>query len=283
MLASSASVLTPPLPMRLFVTALAALFALPTLAQDVALTPEPAQDASFDVGVQSLDLRYTPGAATAPLVDYNSDVYAMGFYGKNASFTAYYGSDDRPITADVLGSMSVYGLDISVGTNVPVARFGRVETFVPVRLQLAPRYFLGDTDADLTGDDTSLFVASTALGVGVGAATEIPLGPAGFASSIRTFGTAVAGAGVQGDYVMGHPTASKDPSVHGLGTRTLMAQVEARRLFGSPLGASLGYSFRNTQIDGSGLGAGGVFEAVVGAGESRRLETSHLIHVGLIF
>ena len=268
--------------MRPFVLALA-LVAAPVLAQDAVLPPEPpaGQDAALDFGLNLVDVRYTPADATAPLVDFAGTAYSVGFYGRTASFTGFVGSDDL-FGPDDVRSLTAYGLDISVGGNVPVARVGRVEGFVPIRFQVAPRYFQGDIDAEAVGDDVAVIVASADLATGLGAALEIPTAPGSAVGSVRTQATAVVGAGAQGHHTFGHPTASTDPAAHGFGSTTLMLQVEGRRLFGTPVGAAVGYSFRNATINGAGLG--GVSD-VFGAfgGDARRLETSHLVHVGLIF
>lgn len=274
-----ASVSRPCVPtMRLLALPFALLLAVPVLAQD----------ASLDVGAQSFDLRYAPGttdAMAAPLLDFSGSVVSVGFYGASGAFSAFYGTDERLIGPEDPSSLSVYGLDISTGGNVPVVRLGegiRYSGYVPIRAQIAYRYFLGDTAPGALNNDTSVHLAELDLGVGVGAAVDVPLSGS-VARSARTFGTFVVGAGVQGDYFQGHPDGVRESAGYGLRSNTLMVQAEARGLFGTPVGASVGYTFRTARTNGASIeSASGVFDGVTG-GDFSRLETLHVVHVGLLF
>lgn len=259
--------------MRLFLLSL--FLAVPALAQQAAM----------DFGPQSLNLQYRPGGGET-VIDFDQSVTSLGFYGDAAAFSGFYGSQERIAATGEPQSLTVYGLEMSGGGNVPVASFGEgveYSAYVPLRAQVVYRYFLGDTSIESPGDDTSLHIAEVDFGAGIGGAVEVPLAPGAPASRLRAYGTYVLGAGVQGDFVMGLPGGARDPLAYGLRTNTVMLQTEARDLFGTTVGASLGYSFRTAATDTEAIdGAGGLFNGVVG-GDFRRLETAHLIHFGVIF
>ena len=252
----------------------------------VLAVPALAQQAAMDVGPQSLDLTYRPGGVEAPVVAFNGTVTSLGFYGDASAFSGFYGSQDRIAPTGEIQTMSVSGIEMRFGANVPVATFGertKVSAFVPLRAQSAYRYFLGDMSLAKPGDDTSIHIAQGDLGTGLGAAVEFPLTEGGPASKLRAFGTYVVGAGVQGDFVMGLPDGARDPLAYGLRTNTLMLQTEARDLFGTAMGASLGYSFRTAATDTTPIeSAAGLLNGFTGD-DFRRLESAHLVHVGVIF
>ena len=248
--------------------------------------PAIAQKSSMNVGPQSLDLRYRPGGSEVPLVDFNDRVSSLGFYGDAAAFSGFYGTQDRILAPGEVQSLSVYGIDMSAGVNVPVVTFGegvQYSAYVPVRAQSYYRYLLGDTSTEVPGDDTSLHIAELDLGAGVGASVEFPLGDSSPVRRLRAFGTYVFGAGVQGDYPMGLPGGARDGVAYGLRTNTVMLQTEARDLFGTEVGASIGYSFRTAATDTDSIESlGGLLNGVTGD-DFQRLETAHLVHIGLIF
>ena len=248
--------------------------------------PALAQQASMDVGPQSLDLSYRPGGVEAPVVAFDGSVTSVGFYGDASAFSGFYGSADRIAPTGEIQTMTVSGIEMRFGANVPVASFGertKVSAFVPLRAQSAYRYFLGDMAVEVQGNDTSIHIAQGDLGTGIGAAVELPLGDGAPARRLRAFGTYVVGAGVQGDFVMGLPGGARDPLAYGLRSNTVMLQTEARDLFGTSMGASLGYSFRTASTDTTPIeGAAGLFNAFTGD-DFQRLESSHLVHVGIIF
>ena len=248
--------------------------------------PALAQTGSMDLGSQVLDLRYRPGGSEAPLVDFNQRVTSLGFYGDAAAFTFSYGTQDQVLAAGEVQSLSMTGVDMSLGGNVPVVRFGEgveYSAYIPLRLQSYYRYLLGDTSVEDPGDDTSLHIAELDLGAGLGAAVEVPLGDSAPARRLRAFGTYVFGAGVQGDYPMGLPGGARDAVAYGLRTNTVMVQTEARELFGTTVGASLGYSFRTASTDTAAIeSVDGLLNAFTGD-DFQRLETAHLVHIGVIF
>ncbi|PAP78205.1 hypothetical protein [Rubrivirga marina] len=252
----------------------------------VLAVPALAQQAAMDVGPQSLDLTYRPGGVEAPVVAYDGTVTSLGFYGDASAFSGFYGSEDRIAPTGEIQTMTVSGIEMRFGTNVPVASFGErtaVSVFVPLRAQSAYRYFLGDMSVEVQGDDTSIHIGQGDLGTGIGAAVEVPLAAGAPARKLRAFGTYVAGAGIQGDFVMGLPGGARDPLAYGLRSNTVMLQTEARDLFGTTMGASVGYSFRTASTDTSPIeSAAGLLNGFTGD-DFRRLESSHLVHVGVIF
>ncbi len=252
----------------------------------VLAVPASAQTASMDVGPQALDLRYRSGGADALGIDYVGTVTSVGFYGSTAAFSGFYGSQTRLGEPGTVRSLSAYGFDVTVGGNVPVVRFGQgttVSAYVPIRAQWGSRYLSGDQSSEIDGHDTAILLGDGALGAGLGAALDVPLGAGAPARTIHTFGTAVMGAGIQGGYAMAFPGTDPDPGAYGLRSARLMVQTEAHGLFGSNLGASIGYTFRAVDLDASPIeSVGGAFNAVTGS-DFRRAETSHLVRVGLIF
>lgn len=236
----------------------------------------------MDVGPQSLDLRYQPGDAQAPLAAFDGTVTSVGFYGSTAAFSGFHGSQTSLSAAG--GVVSLSGFDVSVGGNVHVRPLGeRGSLYVPIRFQTGGRYLVSDGVDVGPDDDMAVLLGGADVGTGVGAVMDTPLREGGFAESLHTFGTVVLGAGFSGDYAMTFPNETPDAGAYGMRTATVMVQTEARQLFGSGLGASLGYSFRAAQLDAEAIdGASGLFNAFTGS-NFRSTETSHLVRVGLIF
>ena len=257
--------------MRLLAFALSVALAGPTLAQN----------SSMDVGSQALDLRYQPGDAAATLAAFDGTVTSVGFYGSTAAFSGFYGSQTT-LTSPT--GVSVGGFDVSLGGNVHMVPLGaRGSLYLPLRFQVGSRYLSGDGAPGDPTDDMAVLLGGADLGTGLGAVVDVPLSEGSAVERLHTYGTVVLGAGFSGDYAMSFPGDTPDPGAYGMRTATVMLQSEARGLFGSSVGASLGYTFRAAQLDTEAIDSGaGVFNAFTGS-NFRSAETSHLIRVGLIF
>ena len=153
------------------------------LALTALLLCSAAPSAQISVGAGGYSLDYAPGGGDA-VYTFDSDVYAVGFYGASGLFHAFYGTDVQPtVTAGDSTEATALGVDLASAGAIDIVRLGEnveVSLFVPIGIELGYRNLTVETvSADgapsSDNDGRSLHLALAALRAGGGVAATVPL------------------------------------------------------------------------------------------------------------
>ena len=276
------------------------------LAAAVLALAAPPVAAQLSVGVGGYAVDYAPGAGADTTFAFNSDVYAVGFYGTSGLLHVFYGTDVKAGAAPGDSTEArALGVDLATEGGVTVARLGgggvTVALSVPLQLALGYRYLRegpalrdGAAPTPATDDaERTLHLGTAALGAGGGAAVEVPLAGLPLARRLTGAASFVVGAGVQADF---DPAAIRDEigqgglgepgglDAYGLRTTALSVQVGLDGVLGSDLGVYAGYTLRTARAATVPVeSAADLLDVVTGGGEYADLETLHLARIGLSF